>query len=119
MKRYQDFAVTGVANEEVLDAGIASTEVHTKHVAAVLCNLNIQEGAYIVAYVDETEILKIPDYLIDTQESTGSTNTQKSTKKITRIEIDYTLEVGEKLQIGTLSGATGSDLYGAYEYEIV
>jgi hypothetical protein len=115
--RHWYFDVTGVANDEVLDDGIESIETEDRHLKYVLVNVSVQNGNKIVCYLDQDRWIEIPDYLIDTRESTGSTNTQKSTVKMNRIEVDKLLPLGEKFKIGVISGGTLSSVSGAYVYE--
>lgn len=115
--RYWYFSVTGVANDEVLDGGIESIETEDRFLHYVLVNASVTNGNKIVAYLDQDKWVEIPDYLIDTYESTGSTNTQKSTSKISKIDVGLLLPLGEKFKIGVISGGTLSSISGAYVYE--
>jgi len=118
-KYYKPFSITGVANTTAWDPGLESTEGEKKKIIAVLVSVSGYAGNEVVLNIEREKIGGIPDYLLDTDESTGSTNTQKSTSKISRIEVDHDLEVGKKFLIGITCGGTAKNLRGSYEYEIV
>jgi hypothetical protein len=65
------------------------------------------------------KFVEIYDYVLDTTESTGSTNTQKSTTKINEIPIDLVIDVGKRFKIAINCGGTAKNIYGAYKYEAV
>jgi len=116
--RYIPIAVTGVANQEVLDIGVESTEAEPKRVIGVYLTLSGYAGNRIVGYHETTRQLEIYDYCIDTFADTGTTSTLYSTTKVNYIEIDRELPVGERYRIGIICGATPKNLYGAYKIEI-
>jgi hypothetical protein len=119
MKYYQEFSVSGVANSEVLDVGLTSTEAEKKRCTAIYVTTNDYVGNIIVARLEREKILGIYDYIIDTYSLSGSTNTVRSTTKLNRIEIGVDIPVGRTLKVGISCGANATRIYGAYEYEII
>lgn len=117
--RIQYFAVTGVANETVLDStGIESTEAETRHIVDVLVVCSDTIGNRLVVYYDTDKIIEVPDYLLRTYATTGAANILKNDEREVRIPINRTLERGKKLKVGVLSGGTLSSISGGYHYEV-
>lgn len=117
MFQYKRFFVTGAANDEVLDAGIQSTEEVEKRLISVLLAVEGYAGNDIVGWKENDRMVRIPDYLLDTWSDSGSTNTLHSTRKWQEIPIDYVLPVGKPFKIGIDCGATKKNLSGCYKYE--
>lgn len=117
--RYQSFAVTGSANATVYDSGIESTEAEPKKVRALWLHVSGQVGNYIEGWREQERVFRMPDYLVVTDESAGSTDVQKVTNRAYRFELDEELPLGQRFQVAINCGATAKNLYGAYEYEIV
>lgn len=117
-RRYQKIAVTGVANSLTMDDGLESTEQERIHVLAVHVSTSAVEGNTVEGYVRQTQEIEVPDELLDTTEADG-TNQYRSTGKLRSLPLDRELAVGEKLQVGIRCGGTTSNLFGAYEYELM
>jgi len=113
---YQGFAVTGIANSTVLDAGLVSTVESEKTISAVLVNTSVQNGALIEGWIGNERVLEIPDYCLDTREAAGAANAYKGSTKIARIPVEIAIPVGQIFKIGTRSAAVICSIAGAYEY---
>ena len=118
-KLYEDFSITGVANDTVYDDGIESTDVEKKRVIALLLNVSGYAGNIIEYWLERERKGKIPDYLLDTDANSGGTNTLYSTIKINRIEVNLDIPVGQRFKVAIRCGATAKNLRGCYEYEII
>lgn len=118
-KYYQEFAVTGVANAETLDAGLESTEAEKKRIIAVLVNVSGYADNLIIGRIERETIMKIYDKVFISEANDGDTNTPYSTNKLVRIELGHEIELGRTFKIGIDCGATNKNIHGAYEYEII
>lgn len=116
---YQRFAVTGAANVETLDTGLESTTGFPKRIVSVIISVSGYADNIITGWVEEEQILTLPDYEVDTWADSGGTNTMHSTKKFIEIPIDRILDVGQRFKIGIECGGTAKNIRGAYKYERV
>jgi len=117
-KLYQSFSVTGVANSEVLDSGISSTETEKKKVISILICVSGYAGNMVRGWLEREKKLEIYDYVLDTSEASG-TNAYRSTTKIIQIPVELEIPVGQTFKVGIYCGGTGKNIYGAYQYEII
>jgi hypothetical protein len=72
----------------------------------------------IIGYFQSTKILEIPDYLVHTEESSGSTNVQKSTVVEHYFDVDLDIPVGQTFKIGISCGGTAKNITGSYVYQV-
>lgn len=117
-RRYQYFSVTGSANTTVLDTGITSTQETKYHLVGMLVYVSGRAGNRVKVKLERTDLVDIPDYLIATDESTGSTNVQKASVAICEVPMGMDVPVGQAIQAGIKCGATAKNLFGAYIYEV-
>jgi len=115
--KHKEFVVTGAPNTTRWDEGIQSTEAITKKVHYLLVQTSGYQGNFVEAKLEETTFLKIPDYILDTEANTGTTNTLYSTTKTQKIPVDLELPLGKRFRVGIVCGATATNLRGAYVYE--
>jgi hypothetical protein len=115
---YKHFAVTGVINTTVYDGGIESTESEKITVNAILISVSAYQGNLIEGWIEREKIVDVSDYLLNTHQAAGAANAYKSTVKMLRIPVDAALDIGKIFKIAVNSGATASDIFGAYEYTI-
>jgi len=118
-KLYKAFRITGVANAEAEDTGITSTEAEPKRILELMVNVSGYQDNTVRAYVEREEVLSVPDYLLDTDADTGTTNTLYSTTKLNRFQINLELPVGQRFYAAHLCGAVATNLRGVYVYEIM
>lgn len=116
---YKGFAVTGVINVTTLDDGLVSLVEEKKKIRAVIISSSAWEGNVIEGWIGNSRVLEIYDYCIDTQEETAGATAPLSQNKISRLPLDLDIPPGQIFKIGINCGATASDLYGSYEYDIV
>lgn len=117
-RRWQKITVTGSANSLVLDDGLESTEQERVKVVAVHVAVSAAVGNSVEGYIRQTREVEVDDRVLDVQAASG-TNSYPSTTKLRTLMLDRDLAVGERLQMGVRSGGTASNLFGAYEYELV
>lgn len=115
---YKSFTVTGTANATVYDDGIASIEGETRHLISVIINVSGYAGNYIEGWMGTVKQVEIPDYLLNTDEASG-TNQYRATNKLIEIPIDKVLPMTEKFKVAIRCGATAKNIQGSYVYEIV
>jgi len=118
-KLYKAFRITGVANAETPDDGITSTEAEPKRILELLVNVSGYQDNTVKAYVEREEVLSVPDYLLDTDADSGTTNTMRSTTKLNRFEINLELPIGQKFYAAHLCGPIATNLRGVYVYELM
>jgi len=114
--KYQEFAVTGVINTTVADAGLVSLVDAPKHLRAIIINSSALQGNHIEGWIGTDMIMSIPDYCCDTQGEAAAQHALSSTK-MGRIPIEEDIPPGQIFKIALRSGGTASNLFGAYEYD--
>lgn len=115
----QLFDVTGVLNTRTYDAGIVSTEAEKKHVESIRVNVSGHIGNKVEVWLEREKLWEMPDYCVDTDETTGGTSTLRSNTKTLDIPIDTEVPVGQKMQVAILCGGTAKNLRGSYVYHLV
>lgn len=119
MIRFQSFRITGIANATTFDSGLVSTGAEKKRLLSVLLQVSGIVSNDIQGWHEREKVFDAPDELLDTDESTGSTNTQKSYHRLNEIEVGKDLPVGEVFKVAIKCGATAKNLVGMYRYEII
>lgn len=117
-RRWQKITVTGSANGLVLDDGLESTEQERVRVIAVHVAVSAAQGNSVEGYIRQTRELQVDDRILDVSTASGS-DAYPSTTKLRKLMLDRELAIGERLQVGVRSGGTATNLYGAYEYELM
>ncbi len=112
---YKAFSVTGVANETVLDDGLVSLVDEQYRLVAVIISCNEWEGNIIEGWIGTNNIISLYDYVIDTRALEATMPV--STMKMNKIEVNEDIPAGQIFKIGVNSGATATDIAGAYVYE--
>lgn len=119
MEFKQLFAVTGKANDTVLDSGLSSTATEKKRLLYCRAQVNEYKGNEIQGYHEKALVFGTRDTLLDYEAAGFNTDIKKPALRITEIEVGLDIPVGEKFQIGIKCGANLTYLYGFYAYEIV
>ena len=123
---YQAFAITGVANTEVLDttgiapngAGLTSTRDEPKTCLGLWVATTGQAGNYVVVAMGQKTPVVIPDYVLNTTEASGTNQYKQIAGGQTFIPLNIEIPEGETLRVGIRCGATNKDLYGTYQYQV-
>lgn len=115
--RTQRFSVTGVANVTTLDTGLTSNTDEKYHLQGIYLRVSGWVDNIIIGMFMTTKILDIPDYLVHTDESTASGNTQKSVTLDRYFDINLDIPVGQTFKIGIQCGGTAKNLTGSYVYQ--
>ena len=119
MEYLKYFKVTGENNATVYDTGLSSSAEAPKRLKSILINVAAREGNKIQGWLEREKVFELPDALIDTQELTGADTFPLSMNALNEIPVGVDMPVGTTFKVAIDSGATKSDLYGAYRYEIV
>lgn len=119
MELKQLFAVTGKANDIVLDQGLSSTGAEKKRILYCRVQVNEYRGNEIQGYHEKAQVFGARDTLLDFEAAGFNTDVKKPGLRITEIEVGLDIPVGEKFQIGIKCGANLTYLYGFYAYEII
>ena len=116
--RTQSFSVTGSTNSTVLDTGISSTNEETLFLKGVYISVSALQGNTVEGWISQTRHVQILDYPLRTHVASG-TNQYPDTNGVHYLPIERELQVGETFQIGINSGGTATNIFGAYEFEVV
>ncbi|MBA7496015.1 hypothetical protein ES702_06612 [subsurface metagenome] len=119
MDYFKYFTVTGVNNKTVYDDGLTSSEEAKKRLKSIMINVAAREGNKIQGWLEREKVFELPDHLIDTQELAGADTPPLSVNCLNEIPVGVDMPVGTTFLVAIESGATKSDLYGAYRYEII
>jgi len=119
MEYYKYFKVTGVASKTEYADGLTSSAEAKKRLISVMINVVAREGNKIQGWLEREKVFELPDALIDTQELTGADTFPLSGNAMNEIPVGVDMPVGTTFKVALESGATESDLYGAYRYEII
>jgi hypothetical protein len=115
----QYFHVAGIANTIQYDDGLKSTEAEKKRLLSVRLVVDEVADNRVQGYHERAKIFDYPDRLIDEETSTGSIDKAKPGARINEIEIGLEIPVGEVFKVAIQCGATATDIYGAYVYELI
>ena len=119
MIHYQSFRITGVANSTTYDSGLKSTEARKKRLLSLLLQVSGIASNDIQGWHEQEKVTDIPDEMLDTDESTGSTNTQKAMSRLNEVDVGLDIPAGETYKIAIKCGATNKNLVGMYRYEVI
>ena len=113
---YKYVTVTGIANTEVLETLLTSTETEPKHIDA-LCYIESTATenwvSILRAYVENVRILDFPQSMLLVQALADPRLAEGQW-----IPIDRDLGVGEELKVGHVSGGTIANFQIAVRYRV-
>lgn len=119
MEYFKHFMVTGENSKTIHDVGLTSSAEAPKRLLSVLINVAARKGNKIQGWLEREKVHEIPDYCIDTQELAGADTPPLSMNCFNEIPVGVDMPVGTTFKEAIESGATKSDIYGAYRYEII
>lgn len=119
MDYFKYFKVTGKNSATVYDDGVTSSKEAPKRLKSVMINVVARENNRIQGWLEREKVFDLPDALIDTQEESTATQNALSMNALNEIPVGVDMPAGTTFKVAIESGATKSDLYGAYRYEIV
>ncbi|MBA7628010.1 hypothetical protein ES703_35480 [subsurface metagenome] len=109
---YKSFSVTGVANVTTFDDGLISSVAEPKKIMAILISVSKWRNNNLEGWIETNRILEISDFVLNTSEDEGCG------VAIIRIPIDEIIKPGMIFKIAINCGATATNIFGAYEYEL-
>ena len=113
---YGSLRVDGVANTEVVDVILTSTEEEPKFIDAIAfieCSGTIQHDPVIVGYIEREKIFEIPEYIILPSYGSSSIGNPPAW-----FSLGHNLPVGQSFKVGHISGGTASYLCYTVRYQI-
>ena len=119
MEYFKYFKVTGVDSETVYDDGLTSSAEAPKRLKSIMINVVAREGNKVQGWLEREKVFELPDHLIDTQEAMAADTPPLSMNALNEIPVGVDMPIGTTFKVAISSGATHSDLYGAYRYEII
>lgn len=118
MEYFKYFHITGVAGTTTYDTGLVSSAEAPKRLKSVLINLSVHDGNRIQGWLEREKVHDIPDYCIDTQETTAADVQPLSMNKINEIPIGVDMPVGTTF-MEAVEAVGAVHVFGAYRYEII
>lgn len=113
------FTITGVASTTVdASASLKSTEQERRTLKAVGLNADDIQGNQVQIWIGQTLIFEVDDYFLQSEDTTGGTNTVRAANRRDVWKIDAVLPTNEAALAKLVNGATGTNIRGYYEYEI-
>lgn len=109
---YKSFSVTGVANVTTFDDGLISSIEEPKIIRAILITVSKYRGNILEGWIETNRILEINDQVLNSLDDSQGVN------PIVRIPIEEVIKPGMIFKIAINCGATPTNIYGAYEYEL-
>ena len=114
----QKISLAGVVNTITYDDGLKSTEAEPKRLIEVELAVDQVIDNDVQGWHERQKVFDIPDRLIDVENSTGAINLAKPGARISSIDVNLDIPVGETFKLAIKCGATATDIMGCYVYEI-
>jgi len=115
----QHFHVVGVANTIAYDTEkLKSTEAEKKRLLSVRLLVDEVADNKVQGWHERAKVFEYPDRLIDVEDGTGTVNKAKPGARINDIEVGLEIPVGEAFAVAVQCGATATDVWGSYIYEL-
>lgn len=115
-KYYQRLTVTGGASSTVADTGLDSTEEEKRTLVSVLLYVTGYADNEVEVWIERELIASIPDYLLVSDASSGSTNVQYTTDRKVEWELNHPIPVGKTAKVKIKCGGTAKNVRGCYCY---
>lgn len=117
-RRYQAFTITGVANVETFDGGLESTQAEPKRLIALLVHLSGYAANFVQLWREKEKLAEVYDYHFVTEADLGAANFPYVTNRLTRLDLEIDIPIGQRLKAALKCGATTKNLFGCYVYEV-
>jgi len=116
--RYEGFTMLSLASKQKFHAGIESNQAEPKKLIGLLVCVSAYVANRIQLYLDNEKLADVYDYHFDSYEVSAATVMSRSTTKLSRIDLEIDIPLGQRVQACVQSGVTPSTLYGCYIYEV-
>lgn len=111
--------LAGIINDIAYDPGLISTPSEKKRLVSISLLVNQVIDNHVQGYHEKAKVFDIPDRLIDVENNAYNYNYQKPGARINEIEVGLDIPVGETFKLAMKSGATATNIYGMYNYELI
>jgi len=119
LRQYIKIEAASKTNDIIYDAGLISTPAEKKRLLSVSAVLSGHADNQLQGYHEKAKIFDIPDRLIDVETDLFTYAYPKPGARINEIEVGIDLAPGEVFKLAIKVGATGKDVYGTYNYELI
>lgn len=116
--RYEGFIIVGEANKTIFDPGIESNQAEPKKLVALLVCLSGYAANQVQVWRENERLAGVYDYHLDTYADLGAANFPYSTTKLTRIDLEADIPMGQRVKAALKCGGTLKTMYGCYVYEV-
>lgn len=116
--RYQAFTISGGANVSTYDTGIESNQAEPKKLIALLVHLSGYAANFVQLWKENQKIADVYDYHFVTEANDGDTSTPYATNRLTKIDLEIDIPLGERVKACLKCGATTKNLFGCYVYQV-
>lgn len=118
MVYFQLIRITGAINAITYDDGLESSLENPKRLLSIIAGVSAYQDNDVQGYLEREKIFDLPDKCIDTDEEGSTDKISKSFNRLNEIEVGHDIPAGSTFKAAIKCGATASDFYGAYRYEI-
>lgn len=118
-RQYIKIPAAGVTNDIKYDSGLTSTPTEKKRLLSISVILSETLDNQLQGYHEKAKVFDIPDRLIDVEFDTFDYALAKPGARINEVEVGLDIPIGEVFKLAIKVGATGADVYGTYNYELV
>lgn len=118
-RQYIKIPAAAETNTIIYDSGLTSTPTEKKRLVSINLVLSSILDNQIQGYHEKAKVFDIPDRLIDVETDTFDYAYQKPGARINEIEVGLDIPIGEVFKLAIKIGATGADIYGTYNYELI
>ena len=118
-RQYIKIPAASLTNDIVYDDGLKSTPAEKKRLLSISVILSGHADNQLQGYHEQAKAFDIPDRLIDVETDAFTYAYPKPGARLNEIEVGLDLAVGEVFKLAIKVGATGKDVYGTYNYELI
>lgn len=118
-RQYIKIAAAAVTNDIKYDSGLTSTPTEKKRLVSISVILSAILDNQLQGYHEKAKVFDIPDRLVDVETDAFTYAYPKPGARINEIEVGLDIPVGEVFKLAIKVGATGADVYGTYNYELI
>ena len=118
-RQYIKIPAAAITNDIKYDSGLTSTPTEKKRLLSISVILSEILDNQLQGYHEKAKVFDIPDRLIDVETDTFDYAYAKPGARINEIEVGLDIPIGEVFKLAIKVGATGADIYGTYNYELI
>ena len=118
-RQYIKIPAAAITNDIKYDSGLTSTPTEKKRLLSISVILSEILDNQLQGYHEKAKVFDIPDRFIDVETDTFDYAYAKPGARINEIEVGLDIPIGEVFKLAIKVGATGTDVYGTYNYELI